>query len=77
MSNQASLISALDLQSNAHPEHFERFFSQTERDILKDKFTRAREAVPLCQPGKSLQTLMQQDHLPANVDLDDLLRQWS
>ncbi|MEK8086401.1 hypothetical protein WNB94_08295 [Aquabacterium sp. A3] len=53
MSMQTALISTLDVQSNSDPTSFERFFSQAEREVLKDKFQKPRETVPLCQPGKS------------------------
>lgn len=53
MTSRAVLISPVDVQSNANPSNFERFFSQAERDLLRDQFQRPRETVPLCQPGKS------------------------
>lgn len=53
MTSRAVLISPVDVQSNANPSNFERFFSQAERDLLRDQFQRPRETVPLCQPGNS------------------------
>ena len=53
MKPNVTLIEQLDANSFCDPVQFNKFFSDQDRRDIKKDFTRPRETVPLCQPGKS------------------------
>jgi len=53
MTSNVSLIGRQDPRSLQDPVQFDRFFSKQDIEQIDRSFTRPRETVPLCQPGKS------------------------
>ncbi|MFN3916060.1 MAG: T6SS phospholipase effector Tle1-like catalytic domain-containing protein [Aquabacterium sp.] len=53
MTSNVSLIGKQDPRSLQDPVQFDRFFSKQDIEQIDRSFTRPRETVPLCQPGKS------------------------